>query len=70
MLIELVERLLWIIFWLSTCNIIRHAYFFIQTWVKSDGENPEKYYLSYNSLLFLGLSIGYLITAFIKGINL
>ena len=70
MLIELIERLLWVIFWLSTCNILRHGYFFTQTWVKSESESPEKYYLSFKSLLLLGLSIGYTITSLIKGINL
>lgn len=67
--IELLERLLWVILFLSGFNIIRHAYYFIQAWVTSETDAPKKYFLTFRSLLLLGLSIGYVIMTIIKGIN-
>jgi len=70
MVIELIERILWVLFVVSTLNILRHGYFLVQSWVKSTEENPTKYFLSFRSLLLLSISIGYFITTLIKGISL
>jgi hypothetical protein len=70
MWVELLERALWVIFVISVLNIVRHTYFFIQSWVKSTDEQAEKYFLSFKSLLLLGLSIGYFVTVIIRGISL
>ena len=53
---------------MSTLNIFRHVYYFIQAWVKSTTESPQKYYLNSNSLYILGVSIGYVVMAIIDGI--
>jgi hypothetical protein len=72
MLEIILERLFWVIFILSTLNIIRHGYYSIQSIINSaDGSTPaDKYRLSFRSLLLLGLSMGYFIMSLIKGINL
>ena len=38
MIIDLINKLLIVIFALSTLNVIRHGYYFIQAWVKSNDE--------------------------------
>jgi hypothetical protein len=72
MLEIILERLFWVIFILSTLNIIRHGYYSIQSIINSADENTpaDKYRLSFRSLLLLGLSMGYFIMSLIKGINL
>ena len=70
MLVELIERLLWVLFWVSTLNMLRHGYFFIHSWAKSESDNPERYIVQPNTLFLLGISIGYFITVIIRGINL
>lgn len=72
MLELILERIFWLIFILSTLNIVRHGYYSIQSIINSADENrpADKYKLSFKSLLLLGLSIGYFIMSLIKGINL
>lgn len=53
---------------MSALNILRHVYYFIQAWVKSTTEAPQKYFLNRNSLYMLGVSIGYVMMAIIDGI--
>lgn len=53
-----------------TClNLIRHLYYFIQVWLKSDEEeSPEKYKISNTSLWVLSISIGYVIMCIFNGV--
>lgn len=53
---------------MSTFNVIRHMYYFIQAWVKSNSDNPEKYVITNNSLWVLSMSLAYVITSIIKGV--
>ncbi len=54
---------------MSTFNVIRHSYYFIQAWVKSNSDNPEKYVISNYSLWVLSMSLAYIITSIINGIS-
>lgn len=57
---------------MSCLNIIRHLYFFAQSVINYDEfkTNNKKYTLSKIELLFLGLSISYLLTIIFTGFNL
>jgi len=70
MTIDIFNRILTLLYVMSLLNVIRHAYYFIQAWVKSDSENPQKYKLNNKSLLLLSISISYLITTIFNGIKL
>ena len=69
MMIDILNKVLLMIFVLSILNVFWHAFFFIQAYVKTEKEN-SKYIVSPRSLLILGLSIAYVITSIITGINL
>lgn len=68
MLLDLVNKILIILLFMSILNVVRHAYYFIQAWVKSDSERPEKYRLSNNSLWVLATSIAYILTTIFNGV--
>lgn len=70
MLLDLLNKALLLVMVLSSLNIVRHLYYFIQAWAKSNNENPQKYILDRRSLILLGLSIGYVIMAIIDGLTL
>jgi len=65
MLITYLNKILLTLFILGCLNIIRHLYYFIQTWVKVDEDNNVKYKLNSKSLILLGLSISYVIATLI-----
>lgn len=69
MIIDVLNKVLLMVFVLSILNILWHAFFFIQAYVKTEKEN-SKYIVSPRSLLILGLSIAYIIASIITGINL
>jgi hypothetical protein len=68
MLITLVNKLLLLVLVMSCLNTVRHFYYFMQAWIKSDSDNPEKYKVSNSSLWILSLSMGYIITSIIYGV--
>lgn len=53
---------------MACLNTFRHAYYFIQAWLKSDSESPEKYKVSNKSLWILSIAIGYIISTIIYGV--
>lgn len=67
---DIINKILVMIFVLGTLNVIRHGYYFIQAWVKSDEETPIKYRMSATSLIFLGLSLAYMISSIFTGITI
>jgi len=69
MMIDVLNKVLLMVFILSILNVLWHAFFFIQAYVKTEKEN-SKYIVSPRSLLILGLSIAYVIASIIAGINL
>lgn len=70
MLLELTNRILLITLILAYINVIRHTYYFIQVWFTSTDENPIKYKISSKSLLFLGISVAYILSVFFTGVKL
>jgi len=69
MLLDIVNRILITVFFMSCLTTLRHGYYFIQTFVSSTNEEPVKYRISKLSLLFLCLSIGYILTSILMGIK-
>jgi hypothetical protein len=70
MLTEIVNRILIMLFMLSTLTTLRHIYYFFQAFLTSTEELPVKYRLSNTSLLFLGIAIAYIFTSIFTGIKL
>lgn len=65
MIIEIINKLLLFLLFLSSLNIIRVSYFFIQKWVDN-----EKFRLTDKSLFLLGISISYVLLCIFNGIML
>jgi hypothetical protein len=70
MLLEIVNRILIVLFFMSCLVTIRHAYFFIQALITSTSEEPNKYRLSPTSLFFLCVSIAYVLSVIFTGIKI
>lgn len=68
MLIVALNKVLLILLFMSILNVVRHLYYFIQAWVKSDTENPVKYKVSGTSLWILSASMAYILTAITNGL--
>ena len=61
----ILNKVMLMLFVLATLNVIRHLYLVLQIVLRPDDEIKEKYELSDNSLLILGVSIAYMITSII-----
>ncbi len=70
MLMDTLNRILMVLFFMSCLNTGRHLYYFVQTMVISNEENIVKYKLDKKSLFLLGVSVSYILTVIFKGINL
>ena len=70
MLIDILNKILLIVLFMSSLNVFRHAYYFIQAWFASSDENPQKYRVSNSSLWILSLSIAYILTTIFSGVNI
>jgi hypothetical protein len=70
MLIDTLNKILFVLFFLSCLNVIRHTYFFIQTWFLSTDEEPVKYTINSRSIILLGVSISYILTVILTGIKI
>lgn len=68
MLMILINKLLLVMLTMAYLNVFRHAYYFVQAWLKSDSESPEKYKVSNKSLWLLSLSIGYVVSTIFYGV--
>lgn len=68
MVLTIVNRILLMILIMACLNVVRHTYYFIQVWVKSDTESPEKYKISNKSLWLVTFSIGYIISTIFYGV--
>lgn len=62
MLIEIINKILILTFFLSLLNVMRHLYYFLQALFKSTSEETVRYKLLPKSLFILGLSIAYILT--------
>lgn len=70
MILEIVNKILLTLFFMSSLVTIRHAYFFIQAIITSTSEQPNKYKLTPISLFFLCLSVAYVLTSIFAGIKI
>ena len=70
MTIEIINKILVMVFVLGILNVFRHGYYFIQAWVKSNNDTPTKYRMGNTSLLFLGLSLAYVLSSIFTGITI
>lgn len=62
MILDTLNKLPMVLFFLAALNVLRHVYYLVQTWFASkDEEEPIKYRLSNISLILLGLSISYIL---------
>jgi len=64
MIIEFINKISLFLLLLSSLNVIRVGYFFIQKWVEN-----EKFKLSDKSLFLLGISIAYILLCILTGIK-
>lgn len=70
MFIELTNRILTILFFMGLLVTLRHMYYFIQAYFTSTEEEPVKYRASTESLIWLCLSMAYILTVIFNGIKL
>jgi len=70
MLLDILNRLFVVLFFMSALNTLRHTYYFIQTWFTSTPEEPLKYKLTEKSLAMLGLSLAYVLASIFTGIKI
>jgi amino acid transporter len=68
MLVTLINKVLLMVLIMSCLNLIRHSYYFVQAWLTSEEEIPEKYKINNKSLWVLSLSIGYIISSIFYGL--
>jgi hypothetical protein len=69
MILEILNKILTLSFFLACLTTFRHGYYFIQAYLSSTDE-PVKYRLSNRALLLLGISIAYLFTVIFTGVKL
>lgn len=70
MLVEISNKILMLLFFMSALNSLRHIYYFIQAFFSSTEELPSKYRLNDRSLYLLGISLAYILTVVFTGIKL
>lgn len=70
MLIDILNKILVISFFMSCLNVLRHGYYFIQAVVTSTDEEPKKYRIEKVSLYLLSMSIAYILSAIFTGITI
>ena len=73
MIIEITNKVFMVIFFMACLTTFRHGYYFIQAYILSKSEEfeePVKYKLTKSSLLYLGISIAYILTVIFTGIKI
>lgn len=65
MVIDIFNKVLVFLFCLSILNVIRHAFFLVRNII-----NKERFVMEKRQLLFLGMSIAYILTSFIEKITI
>ena len=67
---DIVNKILFIIFFLSSLNVFRHFYYVVQSWLTTDTNNTITYKITKIELFLLGLSIAYILSSIFTGITL
>lgn len=73
MLVDIINKILIMLFFISALNVGRHIYYFIQTYMKmfdNTEESAFKYILKPKSLFLLCISLAYLLTSIFTGIKI
>jgi len=70
MILDILNKILIVLFFMSCLTTIRHAYYFVQAFFTSTDEEPVKYRISNTSLILLCISISYILTVIFTGIKL
>jgi hypothetical protein len=70
MVLDILNKIFIVLYIMSCLNTIRHLYYFIQTILTSVEEETIKYRISNKSLLFLCISISYVLSGFFTGITI
>jgi hypothetical protein len=65
MVIDIFNKVLMFLFCLSILNVIRHAFFLVRNII-----SKERFVMEKKSLLFLGMSIAYILMSFIEKITI
>ena len=58
------------LFIFACLNTFRHIYYIIQNAILSTEENPRRYILTKRELLFLGLSVAFVLSSIFTGIQI
>lgn len=70
MLLEIINKLLFVTLFASILIILRHSFYFVQALIYWTEEEPVKYKMSEKSLTYLGLAISYVLSVIFTGIKL
>jgi len=65
MMVDILNKLFLFFFFLSILNVIRHGFFLIRNFI-----DKERFILEGKSLLFLGMSIAYILVIIMDGVKL
>jgi hypothetical protein len=65
MVVDIFNKVLVFLFCLSILNVIRHAFFLVRNII-----NKERFVMEKRQLLFLGMSIAYILMSFIEKITI
>lgn len=67
---DVLNKILLIVLFMSSLNVVRHGYYFIQAWFSSSDDNPQKYRINNSSLWILSMSLAYILTSIFNGVYL
>ena len=71
MIIELINKILMTLFFMSSLNVLRHLYFFTQFLIQPEiDDQVNKYKLTNKSLILLCISLAYILTIIFSGIGI
>jgi hypothetical protein len=70
MLIDILNKILIMLFIMACLNVLRHVFYFSQAVLTSTEEEPKKYKIENVSVYLLGISIAYILSAIITGITI
>ena len=68
MFIAIINKVLVFLLYMSILNTLRHIFYFIQVWVKSNTDNPSRYLLNNKSLWVFAMSIAYILMTIFNGL--
>ena len=70
MSIFFINKLLLLLLIMSSLVCVRNLFFFIQSWVTSNSEEPKRFILNKRELFILCISIAYVIVCILTGVKI